>query len=76
MVSCLAGLVFYVMLTRRHGMRVSPDLHVRWNELKRFFAMIVPSVMGCVSWVIADNVYAAFYGNMGTKSYAAVALHR
>ncbi|HCA74840.1 MAG TPA: hypothetical protein DEP29_07730 [Bifidobacterium sp.] len=73
-VSCLVGLVFYVVLTRRYGMRVSPDLHVHWNELKRFFAMIVPSVMGCVSWVIADNVYAAFYGNMGTKSYAAVAL--
>ena len=53
---------------------MSPDLHIGMEGLKRYFSILLPLIMSTFSWLIADNVYAIIYGNMGTQDYAAVTL--
>lgn len=73
-IACVTGIILYIKISHREGFRVSPDLHIGANGLKRYFSILFPLMMSTFSWLLADNVYAIVYGNMGTQNYAAVTL--
>lgn len=73
-VACVAGIITYIFISHKDEFRVSPDLHIGMEGLKRYFSILLPLIMSTFSWLIADNVYAIIYGNMGTQDYAAVTL--
>ena len=73
-IACVIGIVLYIVINRKNGFRVSPDLNVGINGLKRYLSILFPLMISTFSWLIADNVYAIIYGNMGTQTYASVTL--
>ena len=73
-IGCLMAAVFFFRYRRLDALRISPDLHIGWSGTKRFLAMLLPVLFSFLSFTVVDNLYTVLYGNMGTQSYAAVAL--
>ena len=62
-ISCIISIFMFIFTCHKQGYRASPDLYIESKEVKRFFSILLPLVMGTISRILADNVYSIIYGN-------------
>jgi putative MATE family efflux protein len=73
-----AGLLLTIIFSRKLPGRFPLSACLGWmgdgSMLRRFWATTLPLIATNLSFIVADSLYAAIYGNMGTADIAAISV--
>lgn len=73
-VSCAATAIFFVIQLRKHQLKIIVSREITRQSVHLYLGILGPILICEFLWSLGENVYSGIYGNIGTKSMAAMTM--
>lgn len=71
---CILTILFFFCLHRKNAWNLPFEIRMDKAHMKQYLFILMPMLVCEFFWSLGENVYAAIYGHVGTKSFAAMTL--
>jgi len=71
---CILTVILFFILYRKNSWELPFAIKMNKNRIKQYLVILMPLLACEFFWSLGENVYAAIYGHMGTKAFAAMTL--
>lgn len=71
---CILTVTFFFFLHRKNAWKIPFEIRMDKVHMKQYLVILMPMLVCEFFWSLGENVYAAIYGHVGTKAFAAMTL--
>lgn len=71
---CILTVTFFFFLYRKNAWKIPFEIRMDKVHMKQYLIILMPMLVCEFFWSLGENVYAAIYGHVGTKAFAAMTL--